>query len=190
MRAFLGMLAARQIMVVLELARHREEARCAEAVPRWTRPTWRLRARDERPPGSHVFEDDLFSFPPLVVLGAAPVSRTRRQRSLAMRPLSGPSARPDRRSQCAWSTCERCFRAPMLSGLVSRTGLAPFAAPCCRFARCSTRWLTRWRDVRKDRAGAADNARRTARALRWSSGRCGASRQVLSLSLKMYEIGR
>ena len=73
MRAFLGMLAARQIMVVLELARHREEARCAEAVPRWTRPTWRLRARDERPPGSHVFEDDLFSFPPLVVLGAASV---------------------------------------------------------------------------------------------------------------------
>ena len=178
MRAFLGMRAARQIMVVLELARHREEARCAEAVPRWTRPTWRLRARDERPPGSHVFEDDLFSFPPLVVLGAAPVSRTRRQRSLAMRPLSGPPARPDRRSQCEWSTCEHCFRAPMLSGLVSRTGLAPFAAPCCRFARCSTRWLTRWRDVRKDRAGAADNARRTARALRWSSGRCGASRQV------------
>ena len=178
MRAFLGMLAARQIMVVLELARHREEARCAEAVPRWTRPTWRLRARDERPPGSHVFEDDLFSFPPLVVLGAAPVSRTRRQRSLAMRPLSGPPARPDRRSQCAWSTCERCFRAPMLSGLTSRTGRSPFAAPCCRFARCSTRWLTRWRDVRKDRAGAADNARRTARALRWSSGRCGASRQV------------
>jgi len=178
MRAFLGMLAARQIMVVLELARHREEARCAEAVPRWTRPTWRLRARDERPPGSHVFEDDLFSFPPLVVLGAAPVSRTRRQRSLAMRPLSGPPARPDRRSQCEWSTCEHCFRAPMLSGLVSRTGRSPFAAPCCRFARCSTRWLTRWRDVRKDRAGAADNARRTARALRWSSGRCGASRQV------------
>ena len=125
MRAFLGMLAARQIMVVLELARHREEARCAEAVPRWTRPTWRLRARDERPPGSHVFEDDLFSFPPLVVLGAAPVSRTRRQRSLAMRPLSGPPARPDRRSQCEWSTCERCFRAPMLSGLTSRLWSSP-----------------------------------------------------------------
>ena len=179
-------LAARQIMVVLELARHREEARCAEAVPRWTRPTWRLRARDERPPGSHVFEDALFSFPPLVVLGAAPVSRTRRQRSLAMRPLSGPPARPDRRSQCEWSTCERCFRAPMLSGLTSRTGRSPFAAPCCRFARCSTRWLTRWRDVRKDRAGAADNARRTARARRWSSGRCGASRQVARLDYSCY----
>ncbi len=45
-----------QNLDIVDPARHREEARCAKAVSRWTRPTSRLQARGERPPGSHVVE--------------------------------------------------------------------------------------------------------------------------------------
>ena len=67
------------------------------------------------------------------------MSRTPRQPSLPTRLLPGPPARPGRRTQSEWTTCECWFRAPMLSGLTSRLWSSPSTESCCGFPRCAPR---------------------------------------------------
>ena len=166
-----------QNLDIVDPARHREEARCAKAVSRWTRPTSRLQARGERPPGSHVVEISTLHFFLTEHLSAAWVRRTRRQRSMLIRRLPGHPARPYQRVRCAWRSCFRWFQAPMMCGLLPRMISATCCDVCCAFRRSTLRELRRRREVRMDLAAAADNARRMARALRSTSSRCGKGRR-------------
>jgi len=67
----------------------------------------------------------------------------------------------------------------MVCGLLSRVLVATCCGVCCGFPRSASRELWRRREARMDLAGAVDNARRMARALRSTSGRCDAGRQVV-----------